>query len=145
MASWTGRISLWCEIMASKKEMNRQKRRDKEWEYTRSFLARLAQASTVGAAIKVAKQAMPTVNEMGRRRHTNLIHVLEGIEAKGVKPPFRVLRDYPLAPNKATSEERVGYAALFERLARSGEISAEDASYAIQILTSPSQTFVDFI
>ena len=131
--------------MANKKERNRQERRDKEREYMESFLARLSKASTVAAATNVATQATPHVNGIGRRRHANLIHVLGGIEASGAKPPYRVLRDYPLTPGMATIDERVAYSRLFERFAQSGEITTDDAAYGIRILSSPSRTFVDLI
>jgi len=131
--------------MASKKERNRQERRDKERGYMESFLARLSKASTVAAATTVAKQGMPSVDAMGRLRHTNLIHVLSGIEATGARPPFRVLRDYPLAPTAATSGERMAYADLFKRLVQSGEISTEDADHATWILSPINRRPGDFI
>lgn len=131
--------------MASKKERKRQERREKEREYSESFLARLAGADTVAAAENIARQAMPHVNDIGRLRHTNLIHLLSSIEATRGEPPFRVLRNQPLPPGRATQDERVAYSSFFRRLARSREISAEDAEYAIQRLSSDSISFVDFI
>ena len=131
--------------MASKREWNRQEQRDKERAYLESFLARLSKADTVGAAANVARQDMPPVSATGRLRHTSLMHLLDGIEATGGKPPFRVLRDYPLAPTAATRIERISYAELFDRLARSGDISTEDADHASRIRSSPNSMFGDFI
>jgi hypothetical protein len=88
---------------------------------------------------------MPPVSAIGRLRHTSLLHVLDGLEATGGKPPFRILHDYPLAPTAATGSEKIAYAALFKRLALSGEISTDDADYASRILSLPNSMFSDFI
>lgn len=131
--------------MVSKKERNRQEQHDREREYMGSFLVRLGNVGTVGAAANVANLGMPPVSAIGRLRHTSLMHVLRGIETTGGKPPFRLLRDYPLAPTAATRGERIAYSRLFERLALSGEISADDADYASHILSSGNSVFGDFI
>jgi len=131
--------------MASKRERNRQEQRDKERAYLQSFLARLGRADTVEAAANVGRQDMPPVSAIGRLRHTSLLHVLDGLEATGGKPPFRILHDYPLAPTAATGSEKIAYAALFKRLALSGEISTDDADYASRILSLPNSMFSDFI
>ena len=131
--------------MASKKERSRQERRDREREYRESFLVRLGGVGTVAAADSLARVGIPPVSAVGRLRHTSLMHVLGGIEATGGKPPFRVLRDYPLAPTAATSGERMAYSTLFERLAQSGEISADDADYATRILSSANLALADCI
>ena len=131
--------------MASKREWKHQEQRDKERAYLESFLARLSKADTVGAAANVARHDMPPVSAIGRLRHTSLMHLLDGIEATGGKPPFRVLRDYPLAPAAASRSERIAYAELFDRLARSGDISTEDAEYASRILSSSNSMFDEFI
>lgn len=122
--------------MASKREWELEKERDRERSYTVDFLRRLQSVSTVSDAIAFSKKDLPRQGAVGRLRHTNLIHVLGVLTPVGQEAPrYRIERAGSLAPSNSVPSERAAYSAIFARIFEAGEISEDDKRYAENSLT----------
>ncbi len=60
---------------------------------------------------------------------------LEDWSRRAVRPRYRLVRNAPLCPDRATLEERAGYRNLFIRLGLNGEIEQADVDAALKKLS----------
>jgi hypothetical protein len=125
--------------MASKREWELEKQRDRERNYTSDFLRTLQDVSTVADAVAFVKKNLPRESAVGRLRHTNLMHVLGMLNPSGKEAPhYRIERSGSLAPTNSLPAERAGYSAMFARMFEAGEISEDDKMYAEKSLSNTS-------